>query len=68
MPQILGQEQTSVLSTGGITQNNINTLMNSSLHNKYSLNGNPNILNKPQPSQLDLNGITPVGYLANPPQ
>ena len=34
----------------------------------YSLDGNPNQISSPQPSILDLNGITPPKYLDNPPQ
>jgi len=37
----------------------------SKLHNEYSLNGNPNVVDKPSPSGLDLNGKTPKKY-ANP--
>lgn len=33
----------------------------SKLHFDYSINGNPEILGNPQPSQLDLDGITPKG-------
>jgi hypothetical protein len=40
----------------------------STLHDQYSLNGNPNQINSPQPSLLDLDGITPAKYLDNPPQ
>ena len=40
----------------------------STLHDQYSLNGNPNQINAPQPSLLDLDGITPAKYLDNPPQ
>ena len=40
----------------------------SKLHNTYSLDGDPNIPNKPSPSNLDLNGQTPPKYLDNPPQ
>ena len=32
----------------------------SKLHFDYSINGNPEILGKPAPSELDLNGITPL--------
>ena len=39
----------------------------SKLHNEYSLNGNPNIVNKPSPSGLDLNGVTPPKYSDNLP-
>ena len=40
----------------------------SRLHREYSINGNPNITGKPQPSLLDLDGETPPRYLDNPPQ
>ena len=40
----------------------------STLHNQYSLNGNPNEKNKPAPSDLDLDGKTPPKYLDNPPK
>lgn len=39
----------------------------STLHNTYSINGNPNVPGMPPPSQLDLNGATPPKYLDNPP-
>jgi len=39
----------------------------STLHDQYSLNGNPNQISAPQPSLLDLNGITPAKYTDNPP-
>ncbi len=32
----------------------------SKLHFDYSINGNPEILGKPAPSELDLNGIAPL--------
>ena len=40
---------------------------NSPLHNKYSLNGNPNLPNYPSPSSLDLDGQKPEQYLDNLP-
>jgi hypothetical protein len=40
----------------------------STLHDTYSINGNPNMPGFPTPSQLDLNGVTPPKYLDNPPQ
>ena len=40
----------------------------STLHNQYSINGNPNMAGFPLPSLLDLNGETPPRYLDNPPQ
>ena len=39
----------------------------SKLHYQYSINGNPNIPNKPTPSNLDLNGQTPPKYTSNLP-
>ena len=32
----------------------------SKLHFEYSINGQPEILGKPEPSELDLDGITPL--------
>jgi hypothetical protein len=40
----------------------------STLHNAYSINGNPSLTGYPTPSTLDLNGVTPPKYLDNPPQ
>lgn len=40
----------------------------STLHYQYSINGNPNMMGFPTPSQLDLDGVTPDRYLDNPPQ
>ena len=40
---ILGTQVTSTLSTKGETQNNLDKLYNSKLHDEYSINGNPNI-------------------------
>jgi len=62
---ILGTELTSTLSTKGETQNNLDKLHNSKLHNEYSLNGNPNIDGKPTPSVLDDYPINK--YLENKP-
>tara|TARA_R110000823_G_C15626195_1_gene468162 strand:- start:309 stop:524 length:216 start_codon:yes stop_codon:yes gene_type:complete len=39
----------------------------SKLHYEYSINKNPNINGKPEPSQLDLDGITPPKYTENLP-
>lgn len=50
---ILGQEVKSTLSQGGKTQNNTPELVASKLHNQYSINGTPVVINKPQPSLLD---------------
>ena len=40
----------------------------SPLHDEYSLTGTPIILNKPQPSILDLDGLTPAKYTDNLPK
>jgi len=63
---ILGQELKSNLSQKGITPNNIPGLQSSKVHNTYSINGNPNIVNKPSPSKLDPNKVTK--YLDNLPK
>jgi|694.fasta_scaffold50537_1 hypothetical protein len=63
--QILGQEQTSILGNGGTVQPQEPQLVVSKLHNEYSINGNPNIPNKPSPSQLDDRAI--VKYMDNLP-
>lgn len=39
----------------------------STVHYEYSLNGNPGHANYPNPSSLDLDGVTPPKYLDNPP-
>lgn len=39
----------------------------SRLHNQYSINGRPNVVGKPNPSTLDLDGETPPKYLDNLP-
>jgi hypothetical protein len=40
----------------------------SKLHDEYSLDGDPNLLGKPQPSELDLNGKVPsYNYKDNAP-
>jgi hypothetical protein len=65
---ILGQEVKSKLSQGGKTQNNVPELVVSKLHNQYSINGNPNVVSKPQPSHLDLDGKTPTKYTDNLPK
>ena len=40
----------------------------SKLHNTYSINGDPSLSGYPNPSQLDLNGVTPPKYLDNLPE
>jgi hypothetical protein len=63
--QILGQEQTSILGNGGTVQPQEPQLVASRMHYEYSINGNPNVPNKPSPSQLDDRAI--VKYLDNLP-
>ena len=65
---ILGTEVTSTLGTKGETQNNLDKLIDSKLHDEYSINGNPNIDNRPAPSLLDLDGKTPEKYVDNKPK
>lgn len=65
---ILGQEVKSTLSQGGRTQNNVPELVASKMHDQYSINGTPNVISKPQPSQLDLNGKIPTRYTDNLPR
>lgn len=38
----------------------------SKLHDTYSINDVPFIAGKPSPSQLDLNGVDPIGSLNDP--
>jgi hypothetical protein len=41
----------------------------SKLHDEYSINGIPNVPNKPSPSTLDLNGVVPPNnYRDNTPE
>jgi len=40
----------------------------STLHDQYSLNGNPTVAGVPSPSVLDLDGVTPPKYTDNLPQ
>ena len=64
---IIGQQIDSTLGNGGVTTNNTPSLVASKLHKEYSINGNPNIPNKPSPSNLDRNGETPTQYIQNLP-
>lgn len=66
MSSILGQEKKSTFSLKGETPNNIPGLQASKVHNQYSINGNPNLVNKPTPSKLDPEKITK--YLDNLPK
>jgi hypothetical protein len=40
----------------------------SKLHDEYSINGRPNIPNRPTPSILDLDGVTPPTYRDSAPE
>jgi hypothetical protein len=47
----------------------VNDFENSKLHNQYSINGTPNVVNKPSPSILDLDGLVPAtNYRDNAPE
>jgi len=63
--QILGQEETSTLGNGGVVQPTEAEQIVSKLHYEYSINDNPHLLNKPQPSVLDRTNI--VKYMDNLP-
>lgn len=75
--QILGQERNSVLGNGGNVQPQEPQLIASRMHYEYSINGNPNVPNKPRPSgfdENDLNNTSPYRstqgnkYMDNPPR
>jgi hypothetical protein len=45
------------------------TSLHSKLHAEYSINGNPNMVGKPSPSRLDLDGQKPANnYRDNTPE
>jgi len=52
----------------GQTPTNLAPTAQSTLHNEYSINGNPNMAGFPPPSSLDLNGVTPPKYTDNLPE
>jgi hypothetical protein len=64
------------LQTGGSNLTNLNgttpptpNFKDSKVHNEYSINGSPNILRKPSPSELDLEGQVPkYNYRNNAPE
>ena len=64
---ILGTEQNSTLSTGGVTTPTLAQQQESKLHNVSSLTGTGLDAAK-VPSQLDLDGITPAKYVDNLPR
>ena len=60
-----GESTLSKLNGGDPT---IENKKESKLHYDYSLNGQPEILGQPSPSQLDLNGkVPPYNYKDNAP-
>jgi len=61
------QNQGSPLSVGNGSTPSTPLFSQSKVHDQYSINGNPTILGKPQPSVLDLDGITPPKYSDNLP-
>ena len=57
------------LGLGGVTPSKFGVIAKQpTLHDQYSINGKPNLLKKPIPSVLDLNGATPAKYLDNLPE
>jgi hypothetical protein len=62
------QKQGSTLSSLNGATPSIPLFADSNLHNQYSINGNPSIVGKPSPSNLDLDGITPSKYSDNLPR
>ena len=63
------QDEGSALSqyNGADPETTNQDTVTSTLHNAYSINGNPNLAGYPTPSQLDLNGETPTKYLDSLP-
>lgn len=47
-------------NNGGINSLMPGSLRTSRLHDEYSINGNPNVTGKPNPSDLDLQGRKPI--------
>ena len=60
--------QGSVFSGLDGTTPSIENKKQSKLHNEYSINGQSNIPNRPTPSTLDLNGVTPATYRDSAPE
>lgn len=61
-------QQGTPLSKGNGATPSIPAFADSKLHNQYSINGNPSIVGKPSPSNLDLDGKTPSKYSDNLPR
>ena len=62
------KQQGTPLSLGNGSRPSVPVFKDSKLHDEYSIVGNPNIVNKPSPSDLDLDGKTPSKYSDNLPQ
>lgn len=60
--------QGSTLSSNNGATPSIPNFHQSKVHDQYSINGNPTINGKPQPSVLDLDGVTPPKYSDNLPR
>ena len=58
-------QNTSTLSGPKSPKTPVGATAESKLHDQYSLNGKPNQKNKPSPSTLDLNGVTPKNTYRN---
>ena len=52
------QSDGSTLSKLNGTTPNVKNFAESKVHDTYSINGNPNVINKPSPSRLDPESIT----------
>ena len=71
---ILGTQETSNLSTGGVTQNNISILQSSELHDLASVDGiglskiNPVITELQPANPTVLSPATPIKYIDNLPK
>lgn len=65
---LLDKISTSTLGLQGATPPKYGDSAGSSkLHNAYSINGDPALIGKPTPSNLDLNNEVPSKYLDNLP-
>lgn len=62
------QNQGSTLSGLDGATPSIPVFADSKLHKEYSINGEPQMVNKPSPSNLDLKGVTPPKYTDNLPR
>lgn len=60
-------QQGTPLSRGNGSTPSVPVFKDSKLHDEYSIIGNPNIVGKPSPSDLDLDGKTPSKYSDNLP-